>query len=115
MKKNKELANLMIAKVKDANVHRAVTVPFNTSIFDAVTTIKKEKVPTLLLKDEDENIHIVTDSDFREKVILNRMDFDDSVGKLSNPVTMYVSENDFLFNAQLQMTKHGVKRMVVKK
>lgn len=112
--KNKELANLMVAKVKDANVHRAVTVPFNTSIFDAVTTIKKEKVPTLLLKDEDENIHIVTDSDFREKVILNRMDFDDSVGKLSNPVTMYVSENDFLFNAQLQMTKHGVKRMVVK-
>ncbi len=112
--KDKELANLMIAKVKDANVHRAVIVPFETTIFDAVTTIKKEKVPTLLLKDDENKIHIVTDSDFREKVILNRMDFDDSVGKLSNPVSMYVSDNDFLFNAQLLMTKHGVKRMVVK-
>ena len=112
--KDKELANLMVAKVKDAQVHRAVIVPFNTTIFDAVTTIKKEKVPTLLLKDDEGEIHIVTDSDFREKVILNRMDFDDSVGKLSNPVSMYVNENDFLFNAQLQMTKHGVKRMVIK-
>jgi CBS domain-containing protein len=112
--KDKELSNLMVAKVKDARVHNAVIVPYNTSIFDAVTTIKKEKVPTLLLEDNENKIHIVTDSDFREKVILNRMDFDDSVGKLSNPVSMYVSENDFLFNAQLLMAKHGVKRMVVK-
>ena len=73
--KDKELANIMVAKVKDARVHRAVIVPFNTSIYEAVKIIKKEKVPTLLLKDDNEEIHIVTDSDFREKVILNRMDF----------------------------------------
>ncbi len=112
--KNKELANLMVAKVKDARVHRAVIVPYTTSIYEAVKTIKKEKVPTLLLKDEEGELHIVTDSDFREKVILNRMDFDDIVGKISNKGLKYVNENDFLFNAQLLMTKHGLKRMVVK-
>ena len=112
--KNKDLANLMIAKVKDANVHRAVILPYNTSIFDAVTTIKKEKVPTLLLKDENNEVYVVTDSDFREKVILNRMDFDDIVGKISNKGLVYVNENDFLFNAQLLMAKHGLKRLVVK-
>ncbi|WP_320036272.1 putative nucleotidyltransferase substrate binding domain-containing protein [Halarcobacter sp.] len=112
--KNKELANLMVAKVKDANVHRAVIVPFETSIFEAVKTIKKEKVPTLLLRDEKDEIHIVTDSDFREKVILNRMDFDEQVGKISNSGLKYVNENDFLFNAQLLMTKHGLKRLIVK-
>jgi CBS domain-containing protein len=112
--KNKDLANIMVAKVKDANVHRAVIVPFNTSIYEAVKTIKKEKVPTLLLKDDQGEVHIVTDSDFREKVILNRMDFDDSVGKLSNSGLVYVNENDFLFNAQLIMTKHGLKRLIVK-
>lgn len=111
--KNKDLANIMIAKVKDANVHRAVIVPFETSIYDAVATIKKEKVPTLLLKNEAGEIFIVTDSDFREKVILNRMDFDDSVGKLANAGLVYVQEEDFLFNAQLIMTKHGLKRLVV--
>ena len=112
--KDKELANIMLAKVKDAQVHRAVIVPYNTSIFDAVTIIKKEKVPTLLLKDKNGEIYIVTDSDFREKVILNRMDFDDIVGKISNKGLKYVNENDFLFNAQLLMAKHGLKRMVVK-
>ncbi|PLY07837.1 MAG: cyclic nucleotide-binding protein [Arcobacter sp.] len=112
--KDKELANLMLAKVKDAQVHRAVIVPYNTTIFNAVTTIKKEKVPTLLLKDDNEEMYIVTDSDFREKVILNRMDFDDVVGKISNKGLKYVNENDFLFNAQLLMAKHGLKRMVVK-
>ncbi len=112
--KDKELANLMVAKVKDARVHRAVIVPFNTSIYEAVKIIKKEKVPTLLLKDDKDEIHIVTDSDFREKVILNRMDFDDIVGKISNSGLKYVNENDFLFNAQLLMAKHGLKRMVVR-
>ena len=112
--KNKELSNLMVAKVKEANVHRAVILPYNTSIFDAVTTIKKEKVPTLLLKDDNDEMYIVTDSDFREKVILNRMDFDDIVGKISNKGLVYVNENDFLFNAQLIMAKHGLKRVVVK-
>ncbi len=112
--KNKELSNLMLAKVKEANVHRAVILPYKTSIFDAVTTIKKEKVPTLLLKDEKNEMYIVTDSDFREKVILNRMDFDDTVGKISNKNLIYVNENDFLFNAQLIMAKHGLKRVVVK-
>ncbi len=112
--KNKELANLMVAKVKDARVHRAVIVPFDTSIYEAVKIIKKEKVPTLLLKDDKDEIHIVTDSDFREKVILNRMDFDDIVGKISNSGLKYVNENDFLFNAQLLMAKYGLKRMVVR-
>ncbi len=112
--KNKDLANIMVAKVKDANVHRAVIVPYETSIYDAVTTIKKEKVPTLLLKDDKGEIYIVTDSDFREKVILNRMDFDDIVGKISNSGLVYVNENDFLFNAQLIMSKHALKRLVVK-
>ncbi|WP_298749458.1 putative nucleotidyltransferase substrate binding domain-containing protein [uncultured Arcobacter sp.] len=112
--KNKELANLMVAKVKDARIHRAVIAPYDTTIFEAVKTIKKEKVPTLLLEDDKGEIHIVTDSDFREKVILNRMDFDDIVGKISNSGLRYVNENDFLFNAQLLMSKHGLKRMVVK-
>ncbi|RXJ60486.1 putative nucleotidyltransferase substrate binding domain-containing protein [Candidatus Marinarcus aquaticus] len=112
--KNKELANMMVAKVKDANVHRAVIVPYTTSIYDAALTIKKEKVPTLLLKDDLGEIHIVTDSDFRQKVILNRMDYDDIVGKISSTGLIFVNENDFLFNAQFLMAKHGIKRVVVK-
>ena len=48
-------------------------------------------------------MYIVTDSDFRQKVILNRMSFDEEVVKIASKGLVYVNEDDFLFNAQLQM------------
>ncbi|MEZ4692703.1 MAG: hypothetical protein R2837_01540 [Aliarcobacter sp.] len=59
-------------------------------------------------------MYIVTDSDFRQKVILNRMNFDDKVIKIASKGLIFVYEDDFLFNAQLLMAKHGIKRVVVK-
>ncbi|MGJ0358532.1 putative nucleotidyltransferase substrate binding domain-containing protein [Aliarcobacter cryaerophilus] len=112
--KNKDMANIMIAKVKDAKVHKAVIVDTNKTIFEAAKIIKQEKIPTLLLKDENREMYIVTDSDFRQKVILNRMDYDDLVVKIASKGLIYINEDDFLFNAQLQMAKHGLKRVVVK-
>ena len=112
--KNKEMANIMIAKVKDAKIHKAIITDYKKSIFEAASIIKKEKVPTLLLKDETGEIYIVTDSDFRQKVILKRMSFDEKVIKIASKGLIYVNENDFLFNAQLVMAKYGIKRVVVK-
>uniref|UniRef100_UPI004047F471 putative nucleotidyltransferase substrate binding domain-containing protein n=1 Tax=Aliarcobacter sp. TaxID=2321116 RepID=UPI004047F471 len=112
--KNKEMANIMVAKVKDATIHKAVIIDSEKTIFEAATIIKKEKVPTVLLKDENHEMYIITDSDFRQKVILNRMDFDDKVIKIATKGLIYVDEDDFLFNAQLIMAKHGLKRVVVK-
>ena len=112
--KNKDMANIMIAKVKDAKVHKAVVVDTNKTIYEAAKIIKQEKIPTLLLKNEAGEMYIVTDSDFRQKVILNRMDYDDLVVKIASKGLIYINEDDFLFNAQLQMAKHGLKRVVVK-
>ena len=112
--KNKDMANIMIAKVRDAKVHKAVIVDSKTTIYDAAKIIKQEKIPTLLLKDEQGEMYIVTDSDFRQKVILNRMSFDEEVVKIASKGLVYVNEDDFLFNAQLQMAKYGLKRVVVK-
>ena len=43
MKKNKDMANIMIAKVKDAKVHKAVVVDTNKTIYEAATIIKQRK------------------------------------------------------------------------
>ena len=112
--KNKDMANIMIAKVKDARIHKAVILDEDKTIFEAVTVLNKEKIPNVLIKDSQKNYYIVTDSDFREKVILNRMDFDDKLIKIATKGVVCINENDFLFNAQLEMAKHGVKRVVVK-
>ena len=89
------MANIMIAKVKDAKVHKAVVVDTNKTIYEAAKIIKQEKIPTLLLKDEDGEMYIVTDSDFRQKVILNRMDYDDLVVKIASKGLIYINEDDF--------------------
>ncbi|HKM19332.1 MAG TPA: DUF294 nucleotidyltransferase-like domain-containing protein, partial [Aliarcobacter sp.] len=112
--KNKDMANIMIAKVKDAKVHKAVITDTKKTIYEAAKIIKQEKIPTLLLKDENGEMYIVTDSDFRQKVILNRMDYDDLVVKIASKGLVFINDDDFLFNAQLQMAKHGLKRVVVK-
>lgn len=112
--KNKEMANIMVAKVKDAQIHKAIVVDDSKTIHEAVSIIKKEKIPTLLLKDKNDEMYIITDSDFREKVILNRMSFDDKVIKIASKGLVFINENDFLFNAQLEMAKHGLKRVVIK-
>ena len=112
--KNKDMANIMVAKVKDAKIHKAIIIDTEKTIYEAANIIKKEKVPTILLKDKNQEMHIVTDSDFRQKVILNRMDFDDKIIKIASKGLIFVYEDDFLFNAQLLMAKHGIKRVVVK-
>lgn len=112
--KNKDMANIMVAKVKDAKIHKAVIIDTEKTIYEAASIIKKEKVPTVLLKDNNQDMYIVTDSDFRQKVILNRMDFDDKVIKIASKGLIFVYEDDFLFNAQLLMAKHGIKRVVVR-
>lgn len=111
--KNRDLANIMLSKVSDVKLHKAVIKSTDISIFGAVKIIKDENIPTLLLQDE-KHLYIVTDSDFRQKVILNRMDFDEKVVNIASKDIVFIYEDEFLFNAQLTMTKHGIKRVVVK-
>ena len=109
---NKELVNFMIAKVKDAYLQKPIILDENTTIFDAVDTLKNHKGSSLLVKGKNE-LGIVTDTDFREKIVLNRMSFDEPISKLATFGIKTVDANDFLFNAQIKMNKYGIKRLIV--
>lgn len=111
---NKELVNFMIARVKDAYCMKPVIVDSSTTIYDTVKIMKSKKVSSILIKDEKGEYAIVTDTDFREKVILNRMDFNEPVSKIATFGVKYVNNNEFLFNAQLKMNNYGIKRLIVK-
>lgn len=112
--KNQALSNIMLAKVKDTKIHKAFICQSDISIFEAASIIKEQKIPNLLLEDESKELYIVTDSDFRQKVILNRLDFDQKVSTIASKGLVYIYEDDFLFDAQLKMSKYALKRLVVK-
>ncbi len=111
---NSELVNFMVARVKDAYLEEAAIVHEQKSIYECVAMMKEQKLGALLVRCEDDEYAIVTDTDFREKVILQRLDFDTAIGQIATRGLRYVNENEFLFNAQLQMTKYGIKRLIVK-
>ena len=111
---NKELVNFMIARVKDAYLQKPVIVDGNETIFNAVKLMKEQKISSLLVKGSDGKCGIATDTDFREKVILGRMSFDEPISKITTFGIKSVGSEEFLFNAQLTMNKYGIKRLIVK-
>lgn len=110
---NKEFTNFIIARVQDAYLQQPIIVDGNMSIYDAVLQLQGNKASSLLVKNEKGELGIVTDTDFREKIILNRMSFDSQIAQIATFGLKYVSNEEFLFNAQLSMQKHGVKRLIV--
>lgn len=108
---SKELVNFMIAKVKDAYLQKPLILDENITIFDAVSTLKDHGGSCLLVQGKDE-LGIVTDTDFKEKIVLNRMSFDEPISKLATFGIKTVDANEFLFNAQIKMNKYGIKRLI---
>lgn len=110
---SKEFVNLMIARVQDAYMQKPIILDENETIYRAVEILKKNKASSLLVKTDDGKMGIVTDTDFREKIVLNRIDFDAPISVIATWGLRTISQNEFLFNAQMKMNKFGIKRLIV--
>ncbi len=110
---SKEFINLMIARVQDAYMQKPIIVDETETIFNTVKILKKNKVSSILVKANDGKMGIVTDTDFREKIVLNRVDFDAPISVITTWGLRTVYQNEFLFNAQIKMNKFGIKRLIV--
>ena len=109
---NKELVNFMMAKVSDAYLQKPLFVDENESIYNVVELLKNEKAASVIVQGKDE-IGIVTDTDFREKMVLNRMSYDAPVKEITTFGLKTIDENTLLFHAQFQMNKYRIKRLIV--
>lgn len=110
---NKELINFMIARVEDAFLQKPLFCDEDETIFQAVEKLKKFKSSTVLVTSKDGKIGIATDTDFIEKVVLNRLSFDEPIKTITTWGIKTIDKGEFLFNAQLNMNKYGVKRLIV--
>jgi CBS domain-containing protein len=102
----------MMAKVCDAYLQKPIILDENETIFNAVTALKDKRGSSLIIKGKSA-YGIVTDTDFREKIVLNRMSFDAPIKEIATYGLKTIQSEDFLFNAQLRMNKFGVKRLIV--
>jgi CBS domain-containing protein len=62
---------------------------------------------------QGKKLGIVTDTNLREKVLLSTKSRNDPIGDIATYGLIGIEKSDFLFNALLLFTKHGIKRLVV--
>ncbi len=112
---NKKLLDFAVAKIEDAYLQKVIFVDEMETIYNTVEILQKNNIQSILVKKKNGKIGIVTDSDFVKKAILNRIDVDSSISQIASYDIKYIDATDFLFNAQLIMSKESLKRLVVKK
>lgn len=111
----KKLLDFAMSKVEDAYLQKPIYIDENETIYSTVVQLTSNNIQSILVKRSDGEIGIVTDSSFVKKVLLKRMDLDAPISQITTYGLKYIEATDFLFNAQLQMAKYNLKRLVVKK
>jgi len=107
-----ELTPFMMSRVDEIYLHTPCFVDARTSIKDALRDMANQKADVMLVRD-GESIGIVTDTNLREKVLLVEKSMQDPIGEIATFGLVTIERSDFLFNALLLFTKHGVKRLIV--
>lgn len=109
-----ELTPFMMAKVEDIFLHEPCVVDEITSVYTALLQMKALNA-TAIISEGKAGFGIVTDSDLRDKVLVGDFALTSPVKKVASYPLICIDMEDFLFNALLMFTKHGIKRMAVLK
>jgi CBS domain-containing protein len=107
-----ELTPFMIARIDEIFLHQPCIVDANMTIFDALYKMSQQKSKVILVEN-DGIIGIVSDTNLREHVLLGTVSRENSIVDIATFPIIVIEKHDFLFNALLLFTKHGIKRLVV--
>ncbi|MEZ0323762.1 MAG: putative nucleotidyltransferase substrate binding domain-containing protein [Hydrogenothermaceae bacterium] len=103
----------LFARIKDIPIQPPLIINHTVSIWQAVKEMTESSSLTILVGFGKE-FGIVTDSDLRKKVILEKKNTEDPIGDIATRKLISVKTTDFLFDAIIVMMKHNIKRVVVK-
>jgi CBS domain-containing protein len=109
---SKEVASFMVARIEDAYIQPPVFVDAQVSIAEAVKLMREQKVMALLIK-RDQEVGIMTDTDVSNHVVLKRVPIDAAVGDIATYRLIGAKIDDFLFNANLLMTRNSIKHLII--
>lgn len=107
-----ELTPFMVSRVDEIYLHTPCFVEANTPIKDALRQMADQNGNVILVRD-GERVGIVTDTNLREKLLLSDKSRNDPIHEIATYGLITIEQSDFLFNALLLFTKHGVKRLIV--
>jgi CBS domain-containing protein len=106
--------SLMRTRIGDLFLHPAEYIDATSSIEAAGHRMREIDSNTLLVRDGD-RVGIVTGMNLSKAAVLHRMPISSPVAPFSHFDIVSVDENDFVFQALLEMTKSNKRRIVVKR
>ncbi|WP_019645206.1 putative nucleotidyltransferase substrate binding domain-containing protein [Novispirillum itersonii] len=107
------MAAFMVARVHEAYLHPPITVPATTPLRDAAKLMKHHRATSLLVEHDDGRIGVLSGSDLREAALIHEKPLSTPVGDCATFGTIMIDADDFLFNAQVLMTRHSIRRLPV--
>lgn len=115
MASNRGMASFMVARVEEAYLHPPITAPAATTLREAARLMKASRATSLLVEGEDGRLGVLSGTDIREAVLIEERPLETAIGTIATHDPVTIEADDFLFNAQVLMTRHGVKRLPVMK
>ncbi len=107
-----DLTPFMVARVDEIFLHAPCIVDAKETIFTALSRMTQQHAKAIIV-DHDGVLGIVTDTNLRDRVLLGHNSMDDAIVDIATFPIITIEQQDFLFNALLLFTKHGIKRLVV--
>lgn len=104
----------MIAKVSDTVLHPPCIVESGTKLIDAIEKSMEFKTSTIIVKKENKEYGIITDSLLKVKVLLEGRDLTIPVDDIAIfPPLLSVNQDDYLFDSfSLLIKKRILKELV---
>ena len=106
-----ELSSFMIAKVEDTLIHDACIVDENTKLIDAIQQSMEYKTSSIIVKNQNNQYGIITDSVLKMKVLLEGRDLNIPVKDIAIFPLLTVFNDDYLFEALTILIKKNIKRV----
>ncbi len=106
--------SLLFKPVKEISKKEVISAPPNLSIRNIALLMKENNISGLIISKDNYPIGIITDRDFRNKVISQGLNPENITAQeiMTTPV-LTVRENDYIFEAIYKMTKNNIHRLVV--
>ncbi len=107
-----ELSTFMIAKVSDTVLHPPCIVESGTKLIDAIEKSMEFKTSTIIVKKENKEYGIITDSLLKVKVLLEGRDLTIPVDDIAIFPLLSVNQDDYLFDSFSLLIKRILKELV---
>jgi CBS domain-containing protein len=100
-------------QVKDTMSSEIVSASPQTTIRKAAQLMKHHRVSSLLIKDNNKLVGIITDRDFRTRVLADGISDSEMIEQVMTPSPMCIDVSSRLHDAQLKMMSEGVHHLPV--